>query len=317
MVERYTREYTDHKSYYLKARDRSSFKNLYLFFLRDSAIKNSRKIPLEELAAMAQHVTLKDVDDNIGTYEQWRKVQGRKAGTVLKDLGLLRRMYNIARKQWKWRIPNPVSDIELPKVKNERVRYLTQQENRKLFEALQNAPEAWLKPVVITAMDTGLRLTNLCELSLTEVNLFSRMIIINGEKMKNDNYIGIPLTERAYQTLKEQLQAPCVAGRVFHEEGRPLYDRKVQRAFNKALKVAKIENFHFHDLRHTFASYLRQRGIDLHTIAVLMGHKDLRMTRRYAHLNADSLKSAIAVLDSTTILRQSAEKEKEVIGITS
>ncbi|MBE0427671.1 MAG: tyrosine-type recombinase/integrase [Nitrospirae bacterium] len=71
---------------------------------------------------------------------------------------------------------------------------------------------------------------------------------------------------------------------------------KVQRAFSKALQQAKISNFRFHDLRHTYASYLRQRGVDLHTIAVLLGHKDLRMAKRYAHLNVDCLKEAVAKL---------------------
>ncbi len=72
-----------------------------------------------------------------------------------------------------------------------------------------------------------------------------------------------------------------------------------------ALETAKIENFHFHDLRHTFASYLRQKGVDLHSISKLLGHKDLRMTKRYAHLNVDSLRRAVSVL----------EKENELHGI--
>jgi len=84
-----------------------------------------------------------------------------------------------------------------------------------------------------------------------------------------------------------------------------LYYVKVQRAFKNALKAAGITNFRFHDLRHTFASYLRQRGVDLHTIATLAGHRDLRMTKRYAHLNVDSLRAAVSKLETTTIsLRQ-------------
>ncbi|HBR17590.1 MAG TPA: hypothetical protein DD725_08305, partial [Deltaproteobacteria bacterium] len=157
-------------------------------------------------------------------------------------------MFNVARKQWKWKIVNPVSEIELPKVRNERVRYLDPQENRSLFEALRKAPEKWLEPFIIIAMDTGLRLTNVCDLLWAEVNLFSGIITIEAEKMKNDDYIGIPLTERASQALKELHKVQCVSGHVFHHEGQKLYDRKVQRAFNKALQAAEIKNFHFHDL---------------------------------------------------------------------
>ncbi len=231
---------------------------------------------------------------------------------ILKELGLLRRMFNVARKQWKWKIVNPVSEIELPKVRNERVRYLEPHEYRNLLAVTEKAPETWLNPLVIVAIDTGLRLTNLCNLLWTEVNLFSRMITIDAEKMKNDDYIGIPLTDRAYQTLKELQRVQCVSGHVFHDAGQPLYDRKVQRAFRKALDAAEIGNFHFHDLRHTFASYLRQQGVDLHTIAVLMGHKDLRMTKRYAHLNVDSLKDAVAKLNFTIFSRIDKQEGKKV-----
>jgi len=93
------------------------------------------------------------------------------------------------------------------------------------------------------------------------------------------------------------------------------YPVKVQRAFRTALKNAKILNFSFHDLRHCYCSYLRQRGVDLHTIATLAGHRDLRMTKRYAHLNVDNLRIPVSCLDDTK-WTQRAEKEEGVIGIT-
>jgi integrase len=284
MIDRYEREYTDHKDYYSKARDKSIFKNLYVFFGQDT--------------------TLQEVENLIGGYENHRKGQltNRRQppspASVLKELATLRRMFNIARKQWKWKVANPVSEIELPKVRNERVRYLEAAEYTRLLNVLnsEELSEEWLKPFVVIAIDTGLRLTNLCELRWSEINLFSRMIVIAAEKMKNDDYIGIPLTDGAFQTLKELQKIKCLSGHVFHDNGQPLYDRKVQRAFRKALKKAEIADFHFHDLRHTFASYLRQKGVDLHTIGTLLGHKDLRMTKRYAHLNVDALKEAVSKL---------------------
>ena len=209
---------------------------------------------------------------------------------------MLRRMFNVARKQWKWKIANPVSDIELPEARNERVRYLAEDEHGRLAAALKTAGEKWLGPFVILALDTGLRLSNLCDLTWQEVDVFGRKIVIEAEKMKNGDYHGIPLTERACETLNALHRVRCLSNHVFHEDGKKLYDRKVQRAFRRALKQSGIEN-HFHDLRHTFASYLRQRGGDLHTISKLLGHKDTRMTQRYAHLSIESLRSAVAVLE--------------------
>jgi len=277
MIERYRTEYTEHKDYYQKARDKSIFKHLYAYFGEDAELLK--------------------VEDRVGGYEHHRKSQGAKLATILKELGLLRRMFNVARKQWKWKVTNPVSEIELPEARNERVRYLSQDEHQRLALALKSSGKKWLEPFVIVALDTGLRLSNLCDLTWSEVDFFGRKIVIEAEKMKNRDYHGIPLTKRASEVLKGLHRVRSLSNHVFHEDGKKLYDRRVQRAFIRALKQADIVNFHFHDLRHTFASYLRQRGVDLHTISKLLGHKDTRMTQRYAHLSVESLRSAVSVLE--------------------
>jgi len=275
MIERFEAEYTDQRAYYQMKRDKSIFKNLYEYF--------------------GETAMLSEVEKMVGGYEHHRH-KNVKPSTIVKELGLLRRMFNVARKQWKWKIANPVADIELPRVKNERVRYLSPDEYKALFNALDTAPEKWLKPCIIIAIDTGLRLSNVTGLMWSDVNLFSSMLSISAEQMKNTDYIGIPLTGRVFDVLKELQKVKCLSGHVLHDNGVPLYYVKIQRAFKAALKTAQIENFHFHDLRHCFCSYLRQRGVDLHTISVLAGHRDLRMTKRYAHLNVDSLRDAINVL---------------------
>ncbi len=293
MIERYDKEYTSHRKYYSRKREKSVFKHLYAYF--------------------GETCTLGEIEHTIGGYEQFRKVEGISSSTVVKELGILRTMFNIARKQWKWKVDNPVSEIKLPKVRNERVRYLSEDEYKRLFEAIEMAKDKWLKPLVIIAIDTGLRLSNICELKWSEANFFSRMITIDADAMKNDDYLGVPLTDRAFYVLKDLRKAQCLSGHVLHDNGQRLYDRKVQRAFRKVLKKASIENFHFHDLRHTFASYLRQKGIDLHTISKLLGHKDLRMTKRYAHLNVDSLRDAISKLNFTILSRSDGVTHAETV----
>ena len=278
MIERYEKEYTDNKSYYQKARDKSIFKHLKNFF--------------------GESCTLEGIENSIGGYEIHRRSKGAKAATVLKELGLFRRMFNVARKQWKWKMPNPVSEIELPKANNRRIRYLTHEEDQRLFSALEKTDKGWLKPFVIIALETGLRLSNLCNLLWSEVNMFSRMIVIDAEKMKNRDYIGIPVSDRVHDTLKELQKVRCLSGHVFHANGQQLYPVKVQRAFRDVLKSAEIQDFRFHDLRHSFASLLIQSGVDIYSVQRLLGHKDGRMTQRYAHLSAGNLRSAISVLNS-------------------
>jgi len=100
---------------------------------------------------------------------------------------------------------------------------------------------------------------------------------------------------------------------VFCENDSPTHKRNVQRDFKKALKQAGIEDFRFHDLRHCFASWNRQAGVDIDTLADLMGHKDTRMTRRYAHITPAHLSRAVGLLEKSysefiMILSQSKEE---------
>ncbi len=100
-------------------------------------------------------------------------------------------------------------------------------------------------------------------------------------------------------------------------DGKPFYPMEVQRALRDALTKAEIEDFRFHDLRHCFASWNRQAGVDLDTLADLMGHKDTRMTRRYAHIGPQHLADAVAQLEKSylkfgTISEQSNEKELQL-----
>jgi site-specific recombinase XerD len=110
--------------------------------------------------------------------------------------------------------------------------------------------------------------------------------------------------ESSYTRLQEESFPPnCV----FHDNGEKLYSRKVQRAFVEALRVAKIEDFHFHDLRHSFASRLVQSGVDIYAVQKLLGHKDGRMTQRYAHLSIENLRSAISNMKNGYVLVTSNE----------
>ncbi|MGO9379431.1 MAG: tyrosine-type recombinase/integrase [Dissulfurispiraceae bacterium] len=293
MIERYEREYTNLKPHSSKTRDWTIFKHLRIYF--------------------GDGATLKEVGKLVGSYEAWRRTQQTKrgsspnSGTIRKELLLLGRMFNIARKQWAWGVANPVHDIELPPDSAQRVRYLNKKdpkESVELVKALEKAPQTWLLPFVRIALGTGLREGNLVNLKWSEVNLLTQTITIDAEKMKNDEYFGNPLASTAFEELLRMQQARGEGEFVFYgDDGKQLSERKVQRAFKAAVMVAAVKaptiiDFRFHDLRHTYASYLRQGGVALEDIAALLGHKDLRMTKRYAHLNPDSLREPVKVLDN-------------------
>jgi integrase len=276
MIARYEAEYTSKKKH--QARDRSIFKHLKFYFGED--------------------IFLQDIEKNIGEYEDYRTSKGAMPATIVKELGLFKRIFNLAIKKWRWVKENPISLVEMPQVKNERVRYLSTDEYNRLLNALKNEGiPKWLRPIVVIALNTGLRESNLLNMKWSWVNLFSRLIIIESTQMKNKENIGIPLTQEAVKTLKELQKIKQIEDFVFHDNGERIYPVKLQRAFKKACDIAGVKDFRFHDLRHTFASYLRQRKIDLHVISRLLGHKDIRMTQRYAHLSVEDLREAISVLN--------------------
>ncbi|MGO9378012.1 MAG: tyrosine-type recombinase/integrase [Dissulfurispiraceae bacterium] len=298
LIAAYTEDYTENKDKNSKSRDKSIFKHLMCYFGEDA--------------------TLQTVDHLVGKYEAHRLKQTTNrggspdSGTIRKELLLLGRMFNIARKQWNWSVANPVHDIELPPNSAKRVRYLGSKDSNpkdpkesvELVKALEKAPQTWLLPFVRIALGTGLREGNLVNLKWSEVNLLTKTITIDAEKMKNDEYLGIPISRTAYDELLGMQQQRGYGEFVFYNDaGKPLNERRVQRAFRAAVAEAAKEapsliDFRFHDLRHTYASYLRHGGVALEDIAALLGHKDLRMTKRYAHLNPDSLREPVKVLDN-------------------
>ena len=204
-------------------------------------------------------------------------------------------MYSIAINEWELCKENPVGRVlkTLGKVDNKRVRYLTPDESEKL---LSKIPE-WLAPIVAIARQTGLRRSNLLDLTWQQVDLINRRIIV--PRTKNGEPIGLPLTDTAVNVFRGlEGKKHAESAYVFCEgEGKPYSLHRVSKAFQRACSAAGVHNCRFHDLRHDFASSLVQRDVDIFTVSKLLGHKDLRMTLRYCHLAPENLRSAVNVLD--------------------
>ncbi len=236
--------------------------------------------------------------------------------TVRKELTFLRRVFNIAIDEWELCRENPVRKVmKSLKADDSRVRYVSSDEAERLRFTLHK----WLKPIVVIAAQTGLRKGNIVELTVPQLDFNKNLIIV--PKTKNGDPVCVPMTEIVRNTLLRVLQERKVASPyVFCDEfGQPHSGRKVSMAFKRACERAGIKNLRFHDLRHDFATALVQAGVDLYRVQRLCGHKDQRMTQRYAHLLPESLREAIKVIDSkgtATILLQSGATEKENIAVS-
>jgi integrase len=180
-----------------------------------------------------------------------------------------------------------------PRVKMEptpqgRLRYLSEPEAERLLAACrQDVAHAELYPVVVIALNTGMRRGEILGLEWDRVD-FSRGVL-KLELTKNGERREVPMNQASYDVLTA---LPRIGSRLFRVSTSNLH-----RAFLAALRRADIRNFRFHDLRHTCASWLTMRGRPLKEVQELLGHKSITQTERYAHLAPERLREAVGVLE--------------------
>lgn len=236
------------------------------------------------------HKRLSDINPlDLERYRRKRQQDGRSDITINRELAFLRNLYNMAIK-WGKAITNPMKDVRLARENNQRIRFLSYEEEKRLLQACK-AP---LKPVVITALHTGFRMSELLSLTWEDVDFDRRIITVKAGYAKNGESRSIPMNEMLKRTLEE---VRISDGALFRNRAGKTY-RSVRTAFDSALKRAEISDFTFHDLRHTFASRLVMGGVDLPTVKELMGHKEITMTLRYSHLSDSHKQRAVEILSA-------------------
>jgi integrase len=203
--------------------------------------------------------------------------------TTNRGLACLKCMFNKA-KEWElFAGDNPVIKVKLFREDNKRLRFLEQEEIDKL---LINC-FGHLRPIVICALHTGMRKGEILNLKWRDCD-FRRNIIYVTET-KNGERREIPMDEflkKTFIAVPKHKESPFI---FCNQEGKPYGD--IKKSFLTALKKSDIIKFHFHDLRHTFASQMRMAGVGIDRIAEYLGHKSLQMTQRYTHLSPDYRKN--------------------------
>lgn len=152
-----------------------------------------------------------------------------------------------------------------------------------------------LTPMVLLALNTGLRRGELFRLRWADVVFFRQTLTVHGQNAKSGQTRHVPMNSEVVSVLKAWQRQSSDAGLVFPGRGgEPLTN--VKNAWAGVLKKARISNFRFHDLRHDFASKLVMAGVPLNTVRELLGHEDLATTLRYAHLAPDHKAAAVEAL---------------------
>ncbi len=187
-----------------------------------------------------------------------------------------------------------------------RVRYLQQEEITRLLTECKNSTSVHLHSVVVIALLTGMRYNEIRGLKWRDVDLKNGVIVL--ENTKNGTQRSVPVVGRLIDIFRDIPSNNTAYVFASARTGRPV---NLLLTFRKAVKRANIENFHFHDLRHTAASYLAMSGENLLIIAEILGHRTLSMVKRYAHLSDQHKASALEKLQQncSTILPEANKNQ--------
>ncbi len=172
-----------------------------------------------------------------------------------------------------------VPRVRLEKEPEGRIRWLERDEEARLLGACRSSRTKHLASVVTLALESGLRKAELLGMTWDRVDLSRGMIRL--ELTKSGKRREVPMRQAVYDIL---------AGLPEPREGRVWRSGNIRTAFENAVEEAKLDDFHFHDCRHHFASWFVMRGGSLQALKEILGHADLKMTLRYAHLAPDHLR---------------------------
>lgn len=219
------------------------------------------------------------------TIAAWRDVRLQlvSGSTVNRDLALLSHVINTSRREWDIHIENPLALVRRPRCNRGRERRLNGNEQEILFkEICEKSRNPYLLPVIQTAIETGMRRSELLQLEWSRVDLERRVIRLVDTK--NGEGRSVPLTLRAVEILSSLPKRKGYEDLVF-----PISANALKLGFQRALERSRIDDLRFHDLRHEAVSRFFEKGLNVMEVASISGHKTLQMLKRYSHMQLGNL----------------------------
>ncbi|CAH7250610.1 Integrase [Vibrio chagasii] len=277
----------------------------YLFAMNPKTAKQSYQSIANTFAFLAD----KPLEDlKAWDIQQWvtdKRKLGRAPATIEYTFNRLKAALNRA-VEWEFIESHNLSSVKIAKEDNTRIRYLSESEEAALLSALA-AREAQLcedndahqyadffTPLITLAMHTGMRKGEMLTLRWESVSFENRYLTILSENAKSKKKRTIPMNDTVLNMLSQWRAQNLNEEYVFVHEGKRV--SFFQYPWQNLLKAAGISNFRFHDLRHHFASKLVMAGVDLNVVRELLGHADLKMTLRYAHLAPAHTAAAVQLI---------------------
>ena len=219
----------------------------------------------------------------------------RSGATVNRYMAALSHVFTVAVREWEWLESNPMLRVSRPKESRGRVRYLADGERERLLKACSESNSAHLYDAVVLALHTGMRQGEVLGLKWRDIDFGRSRLIL--QETKNGERRVVHLVETVRELLRKRKKVQRLdTDLVFPaklQRGVEPKPAEIRHAWRRAVKHAELEDFRFHDLRHTAASYLAMSGATLPEIAAVLGHKTLAMVKRYAHLSDSHTASVV------------------------
>lgn len=284
----------------LKEKPRRTWQEAVVKWLQERSHKRTQDKDIRQLRWIDPFLREKYLDeidrDMIESIAEAKEAEGRTPATVNRYLALIRAILRAAWLEWDWIDKAP--KIRMRKERNKRIRFLTRNEAERLLKEL---PEH-LAAMARFSLCTGLRMNNVVRLKWKQVDLEQHLAWIHPDESKTGKAIGVPLNSEAIAVLRQQYGKHQAY--VFTFEGQPV-TRASTHAWYKACKRAGLEDFRWHDLRHTWASWHAQEGTPLSVLQEMGGWSTAEMVKRYAHLTAGHLVEHAERITVSTKLSQS------------
>ncbi len=223
------------------------------------------------------------------------------AATIRYTFAVIRQVWNYALSRDLTKVPYPAKRVKAPVVDNRRMRFLTRDEADRLLEALEKRSQD-LHDQSLLSLFCGLRAGEIFKLEWSDINFEEGFLHVRDRKNKESGIawltsrVKVMLERRAINNTDSPLVFPSRIGNVRDETSKVFPKAVAEIGLNDGVTDHR-DKVVFHTLRHTFASWLAQKGVPLHTLAGLMGHKTTIMTQRYAHLSPEGMKAAAMLLD--------------------
>lgn len=188
---------------------------------------------------------------------------------------------------------NPCSQVNKVRVPQKMPLFYSEDEFKKLIESIDNQD---IKDIVVFAVNTGCRQMELLTIEWNQIDLNRKILLLDNQNhiTKSKKIRSIPLNTNAIDVVSRRRMLNNISLKVFTLNGKELTAKQVQTKSRYYIKLAGLNTkLNFHSLRHTFASWLVQRGVSIYEVSKLLGHSDLKVTQIYAHLKQDNLEAAV------------------------